>query len=389
MRWFCAAIVVLSGSAFSAAADKDNDQPVPDSFTAVFAEWQGLLSDMWRMQVKYRESDQAGKSLLEARYADLIDNGYVLEGRLRSAAEAEFLSSPRRNTQVSIFLQQLLLQHFKDDRYEEAAALAKVLVDHGVKYRTFLNIAGVSAVCIGDFDSARYLDAAAKSKLELDYKGNSGLEAYVTDTTQQGSAYRGILATLKRNWNTERKIRAAEAKADDLPRVLLKTTKGDITLELFENEAPGTVANFIDLVEKEFYSGMTFHRVLPAYAAQAGCPIGDGSGGPGYTIKDEFQRPDHRLHLRGTVSMARMQSRQGTTAPQSSGSQFFFAFRPTPELDGKYTAFGRVIEGLEVLSRLQRRDPEQKEPPPADKILEAKVLRKRSHEYKPDRAGRP
>lgn len=387
MRWFCAIIVVLTGGALSAAADQDKDQPV-DGFTAVYAEWRGLLTDLWRTQVKYREADQAGKSLLEARYADLIDKGYLLEGRLRSAAEAEFLSSPRRDTQVSVFLQQLLLHHFKDDRYEEAAALAKVLVDHGVKYRTFLNIAGVSAVCVGDFDSARYLDAAAKSKRELDYKNNSGLEAYVTDTNQQGSAYRGILAKLKRNWNAERKIRAAEAKADDLPRVLLKTTKGDLTLELFENEAPGAVANFINLVEKEFYSGMTFHRVLPAYAAQAGCPIGDGSGGPGYTIKDEFDRADHRLHLRGTVSMARMQSRQGTTAPESSGSQFFITFRPTPELDGKYTAFGQVIDGLEVLSRLQRRDPEQKDPAPADKILEAKVLRKRSHEYKPDRADR-
>src|SRR5262245_23369735 len=95
MRWFCATIIVLTSGALS-AADKDAGIPVADSFTAVYAEWQEQLSDMWRMQVKYRESDQAGKALLENRYAELIDKGYVLEGRLRSAAEAEFLSSPRR-----------------------------------------------------------------------------------------------------------------------------------------------------------------------------------------------------------------------------------------------------------------------------------------------------
>ena len=108
----------------------------------------------------------------------------------------------------------------------------------------------------------------------------------------------------KAGWAKEKKIREAEAKADDLPRVLMKTSAGDIEIELFENEAPNTVLNFITLVDKGFYNGLKFHRVLPGFMAQGGDPKGDGTGGPGYTIPCECYRPDHRLHFRGSLSMA-------------------------------------------------------------------------------------
>src|SRR4029079_8655388 len=137
----------------------------------------------------------------------------------------------------------------------------------------------------------------------------------------------------------EQQTREAEAKADDLPRVKLQTNKGDITIELFENEAPNTVANFISLVEKGFYDGVPFHRVLPNFMAQGGDPKGTGQGGPGYRIKDEFGNKGARAHFRGSLSMA------NTGQPNTNGSQFFLTFKPTPHLNGRHTVFGRVIEG--------------------------------------------
>ncbi|MFH1268256.1 MAG: peptidylprolyl isomerase [Planctomycetota bacterium] len=165
-----------------------------------------------------------------------------------------------------------------------------------------------------------------------------------------------------------------------MPRVALVTNKGEIEIELFENEAPNTVASFISLVEKGYYNGLTFHRVLPGFMAQGGCPDGTGSGGPGYQIACECYEPNHRLHFRGTLSMAH-------AGRDTGGSQFFLTFTPTRHLDGRHTAFGRVIRGMEVLAKIQRRNPQSPNPPEPDKIVEAKVVRKRDHEYAPKKVG--
>ncbi|MBN2024190.1 MAG: peptidylprolyl isomerase [Pirellulales bacterium] len=186
----------------------------------------------------------------------------------------------------------------------------------------------------------------------------------------------------KKRWEKERKLREAEAKADDLPRVLLKTNRGDIEIELFENEAPMAVANFISLVEQGFYNDLGFHRVLDGFMAQGGCPKGDGTGGPGYTIPCECHQPNHREHFRGSLSMAH-------AGRDTGGSQFFLTFVPTVPLDGVHTVFGRVVKGMDVLAKLQRRDPDDRQGtlPRPDRIIEAKVLRKRPHEYVPTKSG--
>jgi cyclophilin family peptidyl-prolyl cis-trans isomerase len=177
-------------------------------------------------------------------------------------------------------------------------------------------------------------------------------------------------------WKKEAEIRAAEAKADDLPRVKLTTTKGEIVVELFENEAPMTVANFLTLVKQGYYAGSPFHRVLPMFMAQAGAKTDEGEGGPGYTIRDECNKPNFRRHFRGTLSMAK------TAQPDSGSSQFFLTFVPTPHLNGRHTAYGRVIEGMEVLGDLQRRSTmHETDPPKADKIIKAEIVRERPHEY--------
>ncbi|MFU8767919.1 MAG: peptidylprolyl isomerase, partial [Candidatus Methanoperedens sp.] len=117
---------------------------------------------------------------------------------------------------------------------------------------------------------------------------------------------------------------------------VLETAKGTIKFELKESEAPITTRNFITLAEKGFYNGLTFHRVIRKFMIQGGCPKGNGTGGPGYTIKDEFH-PELK-HTKGAVSMA-------NAGPNTGGSQFFITEEPQPHLDGHHSVFGQVTEG--------------------------------------------
>lgn len=169
-------------------------------------------------------------------------------------------------------------------------------------------------------------------------------------------------------------VQSSAKAAEELPQVLLKTSKGDVLIELYEDEAPNTVANFVSLVERGFYNGIIFHRVIDGFMAQGGDPTGTGTGGPGYEIDCECQNPNARRHQRGTLSMAH-------AGPNTGGSQFFLTFVPTAHLDGKHTVFGQVIQGMENVDKFVRRDP--RVGGESDKIIEAKVVRKRNHEYKP------
>ena len=124
---------------------------------------------------------------------------------------------------------------------------------------------------------------------------------------------------------------------------------GVIKAELYPEVAPNTVNNFISLVKQGFYDGIIFHRVIPGFMIQGGDPKGVGSGGPGYCIKGEFHANGFKnelLHSRGVLSMAR------TMAPNSAGSQFFIMHEDAPHLDGQYAAFGKVIEGIEVVDEI-------------------------------------
>lgn len=130
--------------------------------------------------------------------------------------------------------------------------------------------------------------------------------------------------------------------------------KGQITLEngnkvvieFFHNEAPGTVENFEKLANEGFYNGLTFHRVIPGFVAQGGCPNGMGTGGPGYTIKCETQGNPHK-HVRGALSMAH-------AGKDTGGSQFFIGYDAFPHLDGVHTVFGQVIEGMEHVDKIKQ-----------------------------------
>jgi cyclophilin family peptidyl-prolyl cis-trans isomerase len=220
---------------------------------------------------------------------------------------------------------------------------------------------------------------------------------------------------MEAHWKIEEKLRQAEAKADDLPRVRLviehrrfarqngapsakieSTGTEEVLLELFEDQAPATVANFLTLVSQKFYDGTKFFLCDPVLAA-GGCPLtknadpaDDGSGGPGYTIPDEFGSSKARRHFRGSVAMV------NSGDANSAGSSLFITLLPQPMMDGRYTVFARVLKGQEAVERITqgRTHPKvaEKGPTlpiiPGDLIVRAEVIRKRPHEYRVIKAGR-
>ena len=151
--------------------------------------------------------------------------------------------------------------------------------------------------------------------------------------------------------------------SEKLPKIQIQTERGNITIEMFEDEAPNTVANMISLIEKGYYDGLNFHRVIPDFMIQGGCPHGTGTGGPGYDFDDECA-PDRRHDSAGVLSMA-------NAGPGTNGSQFFITHGPTPHLDGKHTVFGKVTEGQEVVDEIKQ----------GDVMQTVVVLQKRDHVY--------
>jgi cyclophilin family peptidyl-prolyl cis-trans isomerase len=142
-----------------------------------------------------------------------------------------------------------------------------------------------------------------------------------------------------------------------------RTTEGEFTVELFEDRAPRTTANFVELAEKGFYDGGIFHRVIDGFMIQGGDPEGTGMGGPGYTIPDEFH-PELRHDAPGILSMA-------NAGPNTGGSQFFITLAATPWLDRKHAVFGRVADGLDVVERIGKVETGSRDRPRTDVVVES------------------
>jgi peptidyl-prolyl cis-trans isomerase B (cyclophilin B) len=162
----------------------------------------------------------------------------------------------------------------------------------------------------------------------------------------------------------------------DLPKAKLTTNRGEIVVELFEDDAPNTVANFVELSEKGFYDGLAFHRVIADFMIQGGCPQGTGTGDPGYRFADECAGNPNKI-LKHTLCMA-------NAGPDTNGSQFFLVTADACSwLDGKHTVFGKVVEGSDVVNALGScKTGAGDRPAEEQKIVKVEVLGKRDHEYK-------
>lgn len=334
--------------------------PKMQHFQEVYGQWLELLEEMRQMRVDYPNAGAVEKAQLRQQYEELTQQAEDMMPKLTQAAEEAFTESPSQQGDAAQFLSETCNYLADTGKFERTLQLTKKLLDHNVQFAHIYVAAAKATYALARFEECeKYVktvrDAGLRSE-EIDFFAKH-LDFY------------------KQAWEREQELRQMETEKDNLPRVVLKTEKGDIVVELFEDNAPNTVANFVSLVEQGFYDGTPFHRVLPGFVAQGGDPTGEGMGGPGYHIADEYDRPDARVHFRGSLSMA------NTGQPDTNGSQFFITFQPARHLDGKHTVFGRVIEGMDVVNELQPRNPEEASPPQPDRIVEAEVLRKRPHEY--------
>jgi cyclophilin family peptidyl-prolyl cis-trans isomerase len=355
-------VIALSLGLFATMALAD-EKPMAAKFAEAHAVWEKEVGSFMELRNKIYTATSATErneiiKQLDAAYQKLE----TLRPSLEAAAKAAYAEAPNADPDVTAVLTQEIAILMSEDKYESALKQAATLIENKCDDAQVFELAGTAAFNIDSFDAASQYFAKAKAAGNL---------------SQQAQMLARESENYKKYWADEVAKRKQEAEADDLPRVLLKTSKGDVTIELFENEAPQAVGNFVSLVEKGFYDGLTFHRVLPGFMAQGGCPDGTGGGGPGYDIYCECYKPDYRKHFRGTLSMAHAGKNTG-------GSQFFLTFVPTPHLNGRHTAFGRVIEGFDVLEKLQRINPQRPQPGvKPDTIVKAEVIRKRDHKYEP------
>jgi len=382
-------VLVLPGAAAVAWVAADDEAPeaaARQRFDETMAQWKDLLARMAIIFERSKTAPPEERAQLEAEYARLVEQGEKLAPELRDAAEKAYLESPEVYGELADLLRLLVASECERDHYEEAVRLATILIDKkDYKNKILYCYAGIAAFGIGEFERA-------KEWLKLAQGFHVAARGFPPPLLEHlGRKRQDCLAQIEfyeknGRGETEAAMRADDAKAD-LPRVVLKTTKGEIELELFEDQAPNTVANFIFLVEDGFYDDLVFFLVMPAFSsrespggiAQSGCPNGDGMGDPDYFIQSEADRSDARAHLRGSVSMAE-------TRPGRLGSQFFICMVPRPDLDDtKHTVFGRVIRGMDVVTDLQPRNPEDQDAPKPDRILEAEVVHKRDHPYVPEK----
>jgi len=361
--------------------------PKNKAYMDAFNEYRELAKKLTAMKIEYQDAKPERRQEIDSLYSDLYKQGLALHNKSIDLALDAYDETPNRNPSVINLLYSTVGYEFNRENYEESVRIFKRLAKSGIDKdaERFYVFAGFAAMLTMNY---------AEAEEWLNRGGESGelgklLESWVqskagSDRVQTMQSQLRSMGVTKAAWAKEQEIRKAEAEAGKndpakkLPRVELLTSKGRIVLELFENEAPNTVANFISLVERGFYNGTVFHRVLPNFMAQGGDPTGTGRGGPGYAIDCECGNrfPNARQHFRGSISMA-------NAGPNTNGSQFFLTFVPTSFLDGRHTVFGRVVEGMEVLSEIQRFDPSNEEAiiPELDKIIEAKVLNKRNHAY--------
>ncbi|MDR0869521.1 MAG: peptidylprolyl isomerase [Planctomycetaceae bacterium] len=361
-------------------------------FMEKFAEYREITKQLTKLKNEMVDAKPDRQEEIYKEYDPLYKKGLAIFKQLYAVGFAAYDEAPHRNGDVDELLFRSVEWEFRRENYEESVRVFKHLLKHKLPTGTgvLYVYAGLSALMTMDLDDAETWLKIATDNKALEQVMKSFAQNEKGQETVMGfeGLYRRI-PEFRKDWAKEQEIRKAEAEAGEkdpnkkLPRVKLQTSKGDIVIELFENEAPNTAANFISLAEKGFYNGTKFHRVLPFFMAQGGDPEGTGGGGPGYGIDCENKIPNARKHFRGTLSMAH-------AGPDTGGSQFFLTFVPTYFLDRTtrppgHTVFGRVVEGMDVLSDIQRFDPSDEKAviPVLDKIEKATVLNKRNHEYVP------
>lgn len=397
-------VMVLAGCLGLATLAIGQDQPAPKATKPAAPaspeakEFQDLFNvrvELEKKLVKLQgEIAAAAKAKDLKQQQELIDqfNGLISDFETKTLPKLVVLAGPLfikddSDPQARSIVLGNLQDLYHHNKYKNVIAEGNKYLEAGRKHPLILNFVGVSYFALQDFVKAEEILKQAKAAGAADEEAG-GMFAQI------GAPFLGQCRPYLAMWKKEVEIRAKEAAAKGdarLPRVLFKTTKGDVELELFENEAPNTVANFISLVEKKYYDGIAFHRVIPNFMAQGGDPLTKekaprgniGTGGPGYHIACECFQPNARMHFQGSLSMAK------SPEPNTGGSQFFLTSLPTPHLNpdndrmSGHTVFGRIVKGMDVALGFEIMDPDRYDPRRVDRIQSATVIFKRNHPYVP------
>ncbi len=382
-RIFFAVVFVLSFSATSfvlaqgvqkkaapapqAAGADAGMKPAMAKYRQAQADLKSALREAAELQRKYlgiKTTDEEKEEIGE-RLEKISKAVSKIHPKLFDLAEKAWLEEPsREDGEFLNFIIQVLETRMTVGEYERANAIMEGLISLKIPeiLPDLYDAAGEIAFMLNDFEqAARFFELAEQNKV----------------LSERCAGFKKDLSYYRSSWAKESVFRQQDSEKKDLPRVTLDTTKGKIVLELYEDQTPNTVANFVYLVEKGFYDGMFFEQVIPGEGAVAGRSLENPDGGPGWTIRDEFDATNSRNHYRGTISMLRGE-------PNSAGSTFFISFSPIKDLDGKYVVFGRVVEGMDVLTKLQIMDPTSPDPmAEPDQIEKASAMTKRDHKYRP------
>ncbi len=360
------------------ADQEDTKVAVPEDFLALRKAIAGTEKEINRLYGSIPIGFPDRQREIRENIEKLKSRNQQFKAGLDAAARASFQSAPKQNPDAAQHLFQLMSTKIdgqaKGQAFDPVAALeiGDLLIKSDVAGAPVLYQAFRASFALQDFERAgMYLEKvlATGAKLPPDLEKN--------------------LSEAKSKWQRELKLRQAEATADDLPRVKLETTEGTIVVELFENESPIAVANFISLVEQKFYDGLAFHLVRPGQYALTGSPSAGGKGDAGYYIPCETDNENLRGFFSGTLGMMH-------TGKDTGSSQFFITHQPLYAFDGLYTSFGRVIEGMDVVYQLRAAEPvassilaEDKNSESPSEIISATVLRKREHVYEPTKLPKP
>ena len=311
------------------------DHPV----TQLMSKWRTLRTQLVDAQREFNESfEQAKIDASRKKYMELYDQGIEIIAQIKTTALARVKADVNDKASWNALTGILIHYASNDETDRECFELAEQMIAANVSNKYF---------------------QAAREVPRLSLFNKSLFDEIIVRRSEQD---------------------------DNLPRVKIKTEQGDLTLELFENEAPETVGNFISLIESDFYDGSNFHRVIDGFMAQGG-KAAEGKKDVDYTIYSEFGKPSSREHFTGSLSMA-------NAGPNTGSSEFFITFKRTSELNRRHTVFGRVVEGFDVLPKITRNvklDQFGQETPIEGakpvKILDIEILRKKNHEYKPNKVS--
>jgi len=332
-------------------------------FNAIRQQLAEALLEMKSTYIRY-QNDEDQSPAARANYRKHRDRTRDLMRELYDAAD--HLLTLRFHEHAITYVGTSIQHREKHDIYDESTMRGSTkLIDSGARELFLFSAAARSAIAVGEFSLAKRIYETIEDDQMKD--------------VDRSLFYQ--IDKLEEQWTRELERRKQDAQ-NELPRVRLKTTRGDAVLELFLDSAPSTVAHFIQLVEDGFYDGLDFSQVMDHLLALTGDSSGDGRGHSGQFLLDEHQRDDARHGFRGSLVMAKVPIPESPQfVANSASSQFVILFLPVPTISEQQTVFGRVIEGMDVISSLRRVNPSEKKKDkqvmvPPDRILSAEVIRK-------------